>query len=156
MYITYQGLSVVHLTGTDLDNEHMGHHLQSHNNGCCHLPTKNENKFMYETNSRVAMKFHRQNSRIIQGYIKDLFAFSKGCSNSVQVMWKCRAVAPILRISMSCIVLNAEFKDFKDHFQNSRTFQVSSRISLKFKDFKDFFKDVATLNSNSNLLALAF
>ncbi len=44
-------------------------------------------------------------------------------------------------MSMQCITLNKEFKDFKDHFQNSRTFQGSSKTLLEiqglFKDFKD-------------------
>ncbi len=50
---------------------------------------------------------------------------------------------------------SAEFKGLKDHFQNSRTFQGSSKIPTEnqglfgdFKDqheFKDFFKDAATL-----------
>ncbi len=35
----------------------------------------------------------------------------------------------------------SKFKDFKDHFQNSRTFQGSSKIAIEiqglFKDFKD-------------------
>ncbi len=49
-----------------------------------------------------------------------------------------------------------KFKDFEGNFQNSRTFQGSSKIAiLKFKDysrisrtcpkFKDFFNDVVTL-----------
>ncbi len=48
---------------------------------------------------------------------------------------------PIQRINMRCIVISAEFKNFKDHFQNSRTFQGYSKIFTKiqglFKDFKD-------------------
>ncbi len=43
---------------------------------------------------------------------------------------------------MRYIALSTELKDFKDHFQNSRTFQGSSRIFTKiqglFKDFKDW------------------
>ncbi len=42
---------------------------------------------------------------------------------------------------MYYIGLSAEFKDFKYHFQNSRTFQGSSKMFTKiqglFKDFKD-------------------
>ncbi len=38
----------------------------------------------------------------------------------------------------------SKFKDFKDHFQNSRTFQGSSKIATEiqglFKDFKDLFE----------------
>ena len=45
------------------------------------------------------------------------------------------------RISMRCNALNTGFKDFKDHFQNSRTFQGSSKMFTKiqglFKDFMD-------------------
>ena len=46
--------------------------------------------------------------------------------------------------SMQAIILYSKFKDFKDHFQNSRTFQVSSKIVIEiqgyFKDFKDLFE----------------
>ena len=56
-------------------------------------------------------------------------------------MSNCRVAALFRRISMPFIALNTEFKDFKDHFQNPRTFQGSSRIFTKiqglFKDFKD-------------------
>ena len=42
---------------------------------------------------------------------------------------------------MRCNALSTEFKDFKDQFQNSRTFQGSFKIFTKiqglFKDFKD-------------------
>ncbi len=70
---------------------------------------------------RVATKFHRQNARIIQGCFKDLFMIFKDVSR--------------------CITLKVKFKDFKDDFQNSRTFQGYSKILNKiqgsFKDFKD-------------------
>ena len=42
---------------------------------------------------------------------------------------------------MRCITQNEEFNDFKDHLQNSRTFQGSCKILIEiqglFKDFKD-------------------
>ena len=43
---------------------------------------------------------------------------------------------------MRCIhALSTEFKDFKNYFQNSRTFQGTYKVSTKiqglFKDFKD-------------------
>ncbi len=45
---------------------------------------------------------------------------------------------------MQCRALRAKFKDFKDHFQNSRTFQGYSEIFTKlqglFKDFNDRFE----------------
>ncbi len=58
-----------------------------------------------------------------------------------QTHMKCRAAAPIRRMSILHITLSTKFKDFKDHFQNSRTFQGFSKIVTKnqghFKDFKD-------------------
>ncbi len=42
---------------------------------------------------------------------------------------------------MRCNTQNEEFKDFKDHFQNSRIYQGSSKILIEIqtlvKDFKD-------------------
>ncbi len=59
----------------------------------------------------------------------------------VKMLRKCRVAASIREISVRCITLRAKFKDFKDAFQNSRTFQGNSKILNKiqgpFKDFKD-------------------
>ncbi len=59
----------------------------------------------------------------------------------VRTLRRCRVAAPIQKISALCITLRAKFKDFKDDFQNSRTFQGYSKIVNKiqgpFKDFKD-------------------
>ncbi len=59
----------------------------------------------------------------------------------VGTLRKCRVAAPIRAICAQCITLRAKFKDFKDDFQNSRTFQGYSKILNKiqghFKDFKD-------------------
>ncbi len=98
------------------------------------IPRKvNPNSFY----TRVATKFDRQNSRIIQGCFKDLFVIFK----DVKTSRKCRVAAPILEINAPCITLRAKFKDFKDVFQNSRTFQgyseILSKIQGPFKDFKD-------------------
>ncbi len=71
--------------------------------------------------NRVATKFDRQNSRIIQGCLKDLLVIFK----DAKTLRKCRVAAPIREISARCITLSAKFKDFKEVFQNSRTFQVS-------------------------------
>ena len=68
------------------------------------------------------MKFNRQNSRIIQGFFKDLFLIFK----DMKKMRKCCVAAPVREISLRCITLWAEFKDFKDDCQNSRTFQEYS------------------------------
>ncbi len=83
---------------------------------------------------RVATKFYRRNSRIIQGYFKDLFAIFK----DVQTHMKCCVAAPIRRFSVRCTALSTKFKDFKDRFRNSRTFQGSSNIFTKIQGcFKD-------------------
>ena len=59
----------------------------------------------------------------------------------VKALRKCRVAAPIQQISVRHITLRVKFKDFKDGFQNSRTFQEVSKILNKiqgpFKDFKD-------------------
>ncbi len=90
--------------------------------------------------SRVATKFDRQNSRTVQGCFKDLFMIFK----DVKTLRK-RCVAALIRaIGAQCtsITLRAKSKDFKDDFQNSRTFQGYSKILNKiqgpFKDFKDW------------------
>ena len=100
----------------------------------------------YITSHRVATKFRRQNSRIFQGCFKGRSMIFK----DVKMLRRCRVVVLIWGISVRCITLRAEFKDFKDGFQNSRTFKGSTKILTKiqgpFKEFKDFFKDVATLS----------
>ncbi len=76
----------------------------------------------FKVGFRVAMKFHQGNSRIIQGS----FCTFQGCSNWVKLMINCcvgSIAAPIWRISMRCIALSPEFRDFKDLFKSSRTFQ---------------------------------
>ena len=108
--------------------------------GLGRLLLRREAKFILITDSRiyrVATKFDRQNSRIIQGCFKDLFVIFK----DVTTWRKCRVAAPIREISAQCITLRAKFKDFRDIFQNSRTFQGYSKILGKiqgpFKDSKD-------------------
>ncbi len=59
----------------------------------------------------------------------------------VKTFRKCSVAALIRAIGAQCITLRAKFKDFKDNFQNSRTFQGYSKILNKiqgpFKNFKD-------------------
>ena len=97
-----------------------------------YIPTKTDHLYWAISWSpyRVATKSDRQNSRIIQGCFKDLF-----------VIFKDVKTAPIRESSARCIKTKAKFKDVKDVFQNSRTFQGYSKILSKiqgpFKDFKD-------------------
>ncbi len=98
----------------------------------------------YDAEWEIWKSYGIQNSRVIQGHSKDLFVIFK----DAKILRKCHTAAPIRNIGV-------QFKDFKDDFQNSRTFQWSSKILTKiqgpFKDFKDgmkfkdCFKDVATL-----------
>ncbi len=81
----------------------------------------------------------RGNSRMFQG---SLSWFSR----IFKPVWKCHVAAPIWEISVWCIKMWAEFKDFKHDFQNSRTFQGSSpKFSLEFKDLSKDFKAVSYL-----------
>ena len=67
-------------------------------------------------------------------------------------VWECCVVAPNQEISIRCITLSEEFKDFKDDFQNSWTFQGHSKIfpriqgpfndQHEIKGFQGFFSIV--------------
>ena len=59
----------------------------------------------------------------------------------VETLRKCCVAAPIRAIGAQRITSRTKFKDFKDDFQNSRTFQGYSKFLNKIqgasKDFKD-------------------
>ncbi len=53
----------------------------------------------------------------------------QGCQNVEEA-------ALIRAIGAQCITLRAKFTDFKDNFQNSRTFQGYSKILNKIQEFQ--------------------
>ncbi len=67
----------------------------------------------------------KDNSRIFQGSFRNF----QGCSNWVQVMWKCSVTVQIWRISMQCIALSAKIQGFQGSFSKMKDF---SRILQNF------------------------